>query len=347
MILTRENTVEYFKKLKEIEEKEKEIFLRIRNDDSLSTEKKKDRISYALSDKEFEIKMTKKNMVDSLELARESEGYIKILAEININVYTKKDHSLLKDLLKSKGFESNDFEFKEGVPAFKAMIGSNNKEGLNTIIKAIDDLCGENNIFFESKISKRRDVEGTINVQEIEGVRKAASIMSELNSPIIIGSKVGNVINFTVGNGYNFSVTDKVENNGFLSFDQPKSSSDDYGIFNFLLKKLPNPVENDYKAHMLERNLSAIKSCFQQYSDNIKEFLEYRSKYSKEDAPKNVFDPELHKMENPKLSDLKCYQIELHRIEFAHTAMYMETYNARKEDPNIKDPRKRMLINSM
>lgn len=41
MILTRENTVEYFKKLKEIEEKEKEVFLRIRNDDSLSTEKRK------------------------------------------------------------------------------------------------------------------------------------------------------------------------------------------------------------------------------------------------------------------------------------------------------------------
>jgi len=326
MILTRETVVEHFKNIKGFEDEESAKILEIRNNGQLTIEQKKDAISSASFDKEWNTDMKKYELLEHFKMADESEGYISVLAELNINVYTRKDHDLLKNFLKEKGFESNVFNFEENVPAFKAMIGSNNDSGLKELLTEVEQVCGENNIYFSNVRSKYND--GAENVKKVAYGRLAMAIMTKLDSPIVIGSKVDDVINFNVGNGYNFSVKNKTENDYFLSYEKPVAKND--GVLDFLIKKLPNKIENDYKEHMLERNLSMHKNGFMDHQKIMKEL----------GAENVLFEPEKHKISNPKLSILKCYQMEAERIVNACSYEYMATYGRRKKEGNIEKHKK-------
>lgn len=310
MILSKEKVIEHFNSLKDLEKIEKERCIAVRLDDTLTPKQMRDEIEYANINRHFDAGLLKTRFNESLKISPDDEGYIKVIAELNINVYTKKDHSLLKKFLKTKGFESNEFEFDENKPAFQTIIGSNTIAGLKDLINEVDELCGNNNIFFEAKRTRYND--GAINVDITEGINKVISIISKLDSPIMIGSKVDNIFNFNVNNNYNFSSTEKGNPNAFVSFDKPPEKPPQNSIISFIVDKLTSDVGDEYKKNMLERNLSILKNGFLENQSDIQ-------RLTKECIP---FKPEKHMAENPNISILRAYQLEFKRSEL----LFLENY---------------------
>lgn len=310
MILSKEKVIEHFNRIEALEKIEKELGIAIRADETLSPKEMRTQIEHANINKHFDAGIIKAKFNESFKLAPDDEGYIKVIAELNINVYTKNDHSLLKKLLKSKGFESNEFEFDENTPAFKAMIGSNTITGLKGLINEVDELCGKNNIFFEVKKTRYND--GATNVNIIEGINKVIAIISKLDSPIMIGSKVNDVFNFNVNNNYNFSVTEKGNPDAFVSFDKHPEKPEHNTVISFIVDKLTSDVGEEYKKNMLERNLSIVKSGFLENQSDIQ-------RLTTECIP---FKPEKYMESNPNISILRSYQLEFNRSQ----SLYSESY---------------------
>lgn len=316
MILNKEKVIEHFNRMESLEKIEKELGIAIRSDEALSPKEMRTQIEHANINRHFDTGVIKAKFNESFKLAPDDEGYIKVIAELNINVYTKKDHSLLKKFLKTKGFESNEFEFDENKPAFQAIIGSNTITGLKNLISEVDELCGNNNIFFETKKTRYND--GATNVNIIEGINKVISIISKLDSPIMIGSKVDDIFNFNVNQNYNFSVTEKGNPKAFVSFNKPPEKPEQSTIISFIVEKLTSDVGDEYKKNMLERNLSIVKSGFLENQSDIQ-------RLTKECIP---FKPEKHITENPNISILRAYQLEFKKSESLFTENYIG--NARK-----------------
>lgn len=100
MILTRETVIEHFKNIKGFKDEESAKILEIRNNGQLTIAQKKDAISSASFEKEWNTEMKNHELLDHFKMANKREGYISVLAELNINVYTR----FVKELFERKRF---------------------------------------------------------------------------------------------------------------------------------------------------------------------------------------------------------------------------------------------------
>lgn len=306
MTINKESVIEHFKFIQDLKERESEIKANIKNDESLPSYEKTEKILNVSVDTDFQIDLKQKDLFKVFEELNDNEGYIKHLAEININVYTKKEHKLLKDLLKSKGFESNEFNAKEN--KFSALIGSDSINGLNKIISEIDVLCGENNIFFE--LNQKAYTDGTNNVEIGSGSKLLAVALTRIDSPIVIGSKVNEVINFNVTD-YNFTMFMKSNGYKFIGFNKteeeiiPEKKNILKDFINKLINKENSSDISDEQTLSLGTHISNIKE----------KFIENQKKVEIITGINTPFEPEFHSVMDSKVGLLRSYQLELKRSE--------------------------------
>lgn len=304
MKLNRNSAEEYFKNIKKIEDIEEETIKTLRATESLSMDDRSIKIYEALAATNVNTEIETKKISDMYSNIFDGQGYIKYLAELSINVYTQKDHDLLKDLLKSKGFESNSFDYPKNNPAFRSMIGSDSREGLQEILQQVSDLCGENDIFFELKRTIYND--GAVHYQIKDEPEMVQYIMSQVNSPIIIGSKVDDIINFNIEGEYNFKFTDLFSNlSKLISFEKPEKNTpnEKVGIISGFLNKLMVNAEKSFKDKMVEQNLISLENGFLSYQKDITKLTDIT-------VP---FKPAFHKIKDPSIGVLRSYQLEVLR----------------------------------
>lgn len=308
MSINKEMVIEHFKNIQELKEIAAKKSLNIKNDESIPFYEKSEKILSLSIENDFQIELKNKAFLKLFESTSDDQGYIKQLAEININVYTKKDHGLLKDLLKSKGFESNKFQLNDNEPSFSALIGSDSKEGLIKIIAEIDRVCGQNNIFFE--VDKESYNDGTSNVELGSSSKILEIALNRIDSPIVIGSKVNEIINFDVKE-YNFTMFMKSKKTEFISFDKTEKSVvvDKPNILKDFINKLMNKDSanetSTEQSLVLANHLTNLKENFKKNQKNIKLITGIETQ----------FEPEYHGIMDSKVGLLRSYQLELKRSD--------------------------------
>lgn len=245
----------------------------------------------------------------------ENEGYIRYLANIKIDVYTKKDHQLLKSLLEEKGFASNEFERpldeKKYNAKFVSLIGSDTEEGLKNIIIEINQLCEKNDICFSSAVTKNMDESNALFSQSYNNVffynkGESLDILTSSRSSILLGSKVNDIINFQLSSDYHYS--EPYYNVGYvevLSFEKPAVK--ELPKLNLITKFLDKKADKDDLANK-EYHLNKIIT---ELSDNIQRTIIKIKELTHIEVQSDSF---IHQLEDHKMSKLRSVQIENNRL---------------------------------
>jgi len=310
MNINRDVIINHFEHLKGLMEKEDQAVAHIDSlkDNGVSLNDRSHMKMAALQETSFYNDLTNNALLENFKQLPDDAGYIKHLAAISINVYTSADHGMLKDFLKSKGFLSNEFNLLDDLnnkePAFKALIGSDSLDGLNSIISDIDTLCGKNDILFERYKSL---INNSINNVEVKSnVESVFWIMNKVDSPIVLGSKIDDIIVFDVGGKHDFTLSTHNISNPLVSYNAPedKKTVKKTGLIAGFLNNHLEKTENAIKAEVLKETLAGFESSCLRYQDNIRNLTD------------SVIDFNLrsHAEKDPNISILRSYQIEHGRL---------------------------------
>lgn len=312
MNINREVIISHFEHLKGLMEKEDQAVAHIDSlkDSGVSLNDRSHMKMAALQETSFYNDLTNDALLENFKQLPDDSGYIKHLAEISINVYTSADHAMLKDFLKSKGFLSNEFNLLDDLnnkkPTFKALIGSDSLDGLNNIISEIDALCGKNDILFE-RYNKSLISNSIHNVEVKSNVESVFWIMNKVDSPIVLGSKIDDIIVFDVGGKHDFTLSAHTISNPLVSYNAPedKEPVKKTGLIAGFLHTKLEKTENAIKAEMLKETLDGFERSCLRHQDNIRNLTD------------SVIDFNLrsHAEKDPNISILRSHQIEYRRLD--------------------------------
>lgn len=245
----------------------------------------------------------------------QNEGYIQYLANITVDIYTQKDHQLLKNYLESKGFVSNDFKRplneKKYNPKFIALIGSDTEEGLNNMIMEINELCEKNDICFSSGVTINTDESNPMFSQSPNNVifynkGESLDILTSARSSILLGSKINDVINFQLSGEYSYvEPYYNISDAKVISFEKPEVKESPK--LNFIAKFLDKKVEKEDEANKeyhLNKIITGINDNINRTLIKIKEITNFDIKA----------DPFIHQLEDHNISKLRSVQIENNKL---------------------------------
>lgn len=326
MNINKDTMINYFEHLNNLKSKEDETIKTISTLDVSSAEKANMK-RHALYETFTYSELADKELFAAFKEIPDNAGYIKYLAQVEIHVYTSADHALLKDLLQSKGFVSNDLDLVKAIdenkPAFKTVIGSDSLSGLKAIIQDIDTVCAQNNIAFNEKVSDNIELISGVHVRK--DVTSVFTSMTNISSPIILGSSTDNIIKYTLKNGYNFENSISVGNE-IVSYDIPevKEQAKKNGfITNFLLKKMAK-AENDIKEKVIQQKIDSLRNGCDEYNELITKLTD------------SVVNFDINAHVSPTVSTLRSAQIENKRAYslFENIAQANKGYVERSIDNN-------------
>lgn len=225
----------------------------------------------------------------------DNSGFITKLTALSLPVQTYEDHIKVKNFLMSKGFESNEYNRKKKNNKVYALIGSDSIEGLLKLNKELESFCKDNLIKYDNSRFK--------NITER---RHVFETMSDYKTSILLGSKVGDIINFELDGPYRFPYTpDKEHTPNFISFDktpyhesQPKSS---LGQF---INKMINRVESTLGMYGDVDKIVAKKGEIRKARDMV---------YSLTGIDIDI-DYQQHMTNNAEITPFKAVELELDRF---------------------------------
>lgn len=187
----------------------------------------------------------------------ENSGYITNIATLHVYCPSYLDHTLMKNFLESKGFPSNEYSMS-GNRAFYTTVGSDSTEGLDKIIKEVEDYA--TSYYLKAK------------VQDYQSKDEALNAMMSCKSPILLGSKVGEIVNFPLNenslNGHSFSNMSKIMRNHKSLYEikefeyqiqKPDPSKLKLGIVE-ILKKMPKVFDDSDRVSIKERELKNLRN---------------------------------------------------------------------------------------
>lgn len=245
MNYNKEEALSYYKEVADIR---KELLQRV--EDEKRMDMPKDTVAYEKysnkNKKLMERNLTIDKKMEEVFLSLpDNSGYITHIATIDVGCLSALEHTVMKNFLESKGFLSNEYK-ATGNGSFSTSVGSDSSEGLNNIIKEVSN--------FASKFYLKA------NVNSLESRQEASNTMMNCMSPILLGSKVNEILYFPLKENssatHNFSKLSKL-----LTTDK-----DLYRVQEFEFKT-KEPNNSSFKAIM--ENLKSLPKVFEDL-DEIK-----------------------------------------------------------------------------
>jgi hypothetical protein len=265
MNYNKEEALNYYK---EITETQKDLLQKV--SDALVLQEQKDSVQnkkLAESISSFEQKME-----DAFLNLQDNSGYITHIATVNVPCADYLEHTLMKSFLESKGFISNNY-LVNGNKVFSTVVGSDSAEGVEKIIQDINDYAAKYYM--------------TVKSDPIESKKIAFNTMMKVVNPILLGSKVDEVLSFplkeSISVTHSFTSLSKKMVNALSIYNvkefefnamTPDPSKSKLSLIE-AVKKLPKAWEDTDRINYQEEKLNKLKSELQEKT-GINEKIDYK-----------------------------------------------------------------------
>ena len=265
MNYNKEEALNYYK---EVTEKQKDLLQRV--SDALVSQEQKDSVqNKKLAES---ILSLEQKMEESFLNLQDNSGYITHIATVNVPCVNYLEHTLMQTFLDSKGFLSNNY-LVNGNKLFSTVVGSDSAEGVEKIIKEINDYAAKYYM--------------TVKADPIESKQTAFNTMMKVVNPILLGSKVDEVLSFPLNEGmtitHSFTSLSKKMVNALSIYNvkefefnamTPAPSKAKLSLIE-IVKKLPKAWEDTDRINYQEEKLNKLKSELQEKT-GINEKIDYK-----------------------------------------------------------------------
>jgi hypothetical protein len=211
-------------------------------------------------------------MEDAFLNLQDNSGYITHIATVNVPCADYLEHTLMKSFLESKGFISNNY-LVNGNKVFSTVVGSDSAEGVEKIIQDINDYAAKYYM--------------TVKSDPIESKKIAFNTMMKVVNPILLGSKVDEVLSFplkeSISVTHSFTSLSKKMVNALSIYNvkefefnamTPDPSKSKLSLIE-AVKKLPKAWEDTDRINYQEEKLNKLKSELQEKT-GINEKIDYK-----------------------------------------------------------------------
>lgn len=265
MNYNKEEALNYYK---EVTETQKDLLQRV--SDALVSQEQKDSVqNKRLAES---ISSLEQKMEDAFLNLQDNSGYITHIATVNVPCADYLEHTLMKSFLESKGFISNNY-LVNGNKVFSTVVGSDSAEGVEKIIQDINDYAAKYYM--------------TVKSDPIESKQTAFNTMMKAVNPILLGSKVDEVLSFplkeSISVTHSFTSLSKKMVNALSIYNvkefefnamTPDPSKSKLSLIESV-KKLPKAWEDTDRINYQEEKLNKLKSEFQEKT-GINEKVDYK-----------------------------------------------------------------------
>ena len=265
MNYNKEEALNYYK---EVTETQKDLLQRV--SDALVSQEQKDSVqNKRLAES---ISSLEQKMEDAFLNLQDNSGYITHIATVNVPCADYLEHTLMKSFLESKGFISNNY-LVNGNKVFSTVVGSDSAEGVEKIIQDINDYAAKYYM--------------TVKSDPIESKQTAFNTMMKAVNPILLGSKVDEVLTFplkeSISVTHSFTSLSKKMVNALSIYNvkefefnamTPDPSKSKLSLIE-AVKKLPKAWEDTDRINYQEEKLNKLKSEFQEKT-GINEKVDYK-----------------------------------------------------------------------
>lgn len=265
MNYNKEEALNYYK---EVTETQKDLLQRV--SDALVSQEQKDSVqNKRLAES---ISSLEQKMEDAFLNLQDNSGYITHIATVNVPCADYLEHTLMKSFLESKGFISNNY-LVNGNKVFSTVVGSDSAEGVEKIIQDINDYAAKYYM--------------TVKSDPIESKQTAFNTMMKAVNPILLGSKVDEVLSFplkeSISVTHSFTSLSKKMVNALSIYNvkefefnamTPDPSKSKLSLIE-AVKKLPKAWEDTDRINYQEEKLNKLKSEFQEKT-GINEKVDYK-----------------------------------------------------------------------
>lgn len=265
MNYNKEEALNYYK---EVTETQKDLLQRV--SDALVSQAEKDSVqNKKLAES---ILSLEQKMEDSFLNLQDNSGYITHIATVNVPCADYLEHTLMKSFLESKGFISNNY-LVNGNKVFSTVVGSDSAEGVEKIIQDINDYADKYYM--------------TVKSDPIESKKIAFTTMMKAVNPILLGSKVDEVLSFplkeSISVTHSFTSLSKKMVNALSIYNvkefefntmTPDPSKSKLSLIE-AIKKLPKAWEDTDRINYQEEKLNKLKSELQEKT-GINEKIDYK-----------------------------------------------------------------------
>lgn len=265
MNYNKEEALNYYK---EVTEKQKDLLQRV--SDALVSQEQKDSVqNKKLAES---ISSHEQKMEEAFLNLQDNSGYITHIATVNVPCADYLEHTLMKSFLESKGFISNNY-LVNGNKVFSTVVGSDSAEGVEKIIQDINDYAAKYYM--------------TVKSDPIESKKIAFTTMMKVVNPILLGSKVDEVLSFplkeSISVTHSFTSLSKKMVNALSIYNvkefefntmTPDPSKSKLSLIE-AIKKLPKAWEDTDRINYQEEKLNKLKSDLQEKT-GINEKIDYK-----------------------------------------------------------------------
>lgn len=265
MNYNKEEALNYYK---EVTETQKDLLQSV--SDALVSQEQKDSVqNKKLAES---ILSLEQKMEEAFLNLQDNSGYITHIATVNVPCADYLEHTLMKSFLESKGFISNNY-LVNGNKVFSTVVGSDSAEGVEKIIQDINDYAAKYYM--------------TVKSDPIESKKIAFTTMMKVVNPILLGSKVDEVISFplkeSISVTHSFTSLSKKMVNALAIYNvkefefnvmTPDPSKSKLSLIE-AIKKLPKAWEDTDRINYQEEKLNKLKSELQEKT-GINEKIDYK-----------------------------------------------------------------------
>lgn len=265
MNYNKEDALKYYK---DITETQKDLLQRV--SDALVSQAEKDSVqNKKLAES---ISSLEQKMEDAFLNLQDNSGFITHIATVNVPCADYLEHTLMKSFLESKGFISNNY-LVNGNKVFSTVIGSDSADGVEKIIQDINDYAAKYYM--------------TVKADPIESKKAAFNTMMKVVNPILLGSKVDEVLSFplkeSISVTHSFTSLSKKMVNALSMYNvkefefnamTPDPSKSKLSLIE-AVKKLPKAWEDTDRINYQEEKLKNLKSELQEKT-GINEKIDYK-----------------------------------------------------------------------
>ena len=265
MNYNKEDALNYYK---EITETQKDLLQRV--SDALVSQEEKDSVqNKKLAES---ISSLEQKMEDAFLNLQDNSGYITHIATVNVPCADYLEHTLMKSFLESKGFISNNY-LVNGNKLFSTVVGSDSADGVEKIIQDINDYSAKYYM--------------TVKADPIESKKTAFNTMMKVVNPILLGSKVDEVLSFplkeSISVTHSFTSLSKKMVNALSIYNvkefefnamTPDPSKSKLTLIE-AVKKLPKAWEDNDRINFQEEKLKNLKNELQEKT-GINEKIDYK-----------------------------------------------------------------------
>lgn len=265
MNYNKEEALNYYK---EVTEKQKDLLQRV--SDALVSQEQKDSVqNKKLAES---ILSLEQKMEEAFLNLQDNSGYITHIATVNVPCVNYLEHTLMQTFLDSKGFLSNNY-LVNGNKVFSTVVGADSAEGVEKIIKEINDYAAKYYM--------------TVKADPIESKQTAFNTMMKVVNPILLGSKVDEVLSFplkeSISVTHSFTSLSKKMVNALSIYNvkefefntmTPDPSKSKLSLIE-IVKKLPKAWEDTDRINYQEEKLNKLKSELQEKT-GINEKIDYK-----------------------------------------------------------------------